>query len=131
MIRTCLVLFAVAALAACSAPDPKSRGEMIYDQHCTACHGTGAKGDGPLAQDLGVRPADLTLISARNDGVFPTDEVMAQIFGYHGRYQIGGMPEFGPVLDGPMVDYETISGEIIPTPQALIDLTQYLQSIQQ
>ena len=37
-----------------------ARGEPLYTENCTACHGAGGRGDGPLAAKLPVRPADLT-----------------------------------------------------------------------
>lgn len=36
-------------------------GRTLYDRHCQSCHGTGGRGDGPLAQWLPKRPpADLS-----------------------------------------------------------------------
>jgi cytochrome c oxidase cbb3-type subunit 2 len=47
--------------------DAAARGYVVYDRmRCAACHGDGARGDGPLAEDLldedglPIRPADLT-----------------------------------------------------------------------
>lgn len=106
-------------------------GQEIYTSFCVACHGEGARGDGALASDLPVRPADLTQLSARNGGVFPTSDVMAKIYGYPGRYQDHVMPEFGPVLEGRKVVWTDETGTQIETPQALLDLTTYLRSLQQ
>lgn len=36
------------------------RGEALFDKNCILCHGTSAKGNGPLARTLPVQPADLT-----------------------------------------------------------------------
>ncbi len=83
-----------------------------------------------VVQD-GLIPPNLTLLSQRNSEVFPAEGVMAQIYGYSGRHQFGGMPEFGQELNGPIVDWVAESGAIIATPQALIDLKTYLESIQQ
>jgi mono/diheme cytochrome c family protein len=132
MIRT-LPLVAVIAMTvtACSTPDPQVPGALSFAEHCVVCHGVSARGDGPLAADLAVMPADLTLLARNNGGVYPIDDVMAQVYGYPGRYQIGGMPEFGPVLDGPVEDWVTQSGEVIATPRALIDLAVYLEGLQQ
>jgi len=33
---------------------------QLYLQHCTVCHGSGGRGDGPAAGSLAVPPADLT-----------------------------------------------------------------------
>jgi putative copper resistance protein D len=37
-----------------------ARGAPLYAANCTACHGAGGRGDGPLASKLPIRPADLT-----------------------------------------------------------------------
>lgn len=121
----------VLALSACAPPAPQARGADLFARHCTSCHGRGGEGDGPLASDLAVHPANLTLLSERNGGVFPTEDVIAQVHGYTGRTQFGTMPEFGRDISGPMVDWVADSGEVIPTPQGLIDLARYLESIQQ
>lgn len=126
------IAFLGLALSACTQQQPpQARGAAFYAKYCTSCHGTSAQGDGPVAASFRVPPANLTLISERNGGVFPTEDVMAQINGYEGRHQFGGMPEFQKDLNGPMVDYMTASGEVIATPQALIDIASYLEDIQQ
>ena len=33
-------------------PDPIERGEMIYDELCTQCHGESGEGDGPVGRSL-------------------------------------------------------------------------------
>jgi cytochrome c oxidase cbb3-type subunit 2 len=54
-------------------PDAPARGRAVYDRmRCMACHGDGAKGDGPLADDLTdedglpIRPADLTKLPLKS-----------------------------------------------------------------
>lgn len=132
MIRTFALLSATAlAAAACAEPEPEVPGALFFSEQCSVCHGATGRGDGPLADDLGVMPSDLTALARNNGGVYPIDDVMAQVYGYPGRYQIGGMPEFGPLLDGPVEDWQTQSGEVIPTPRALIDLAIYLEGLQQ
>lgn len=126
-----LVSAVALSLTACTQQAPDKRGAELYATYCTSCHGTSGQGDGPLAASFGKPPANLTLISRRNGGAFPTEDVMAQINGYKGRHQFGGMPEFEQDLNGPMVDWVSASGEVIKTPQGLIDLARYLESIQQ
>ena len=50
------------AAAQLTALDPVavSRGKDLFAQNCVACHGPGAKGDGPGAASLTIKPADLT-----------------------------------------------------------------------
>ena len=126
------VIGAVLAVAGC-APERAADGpgKVIFDSYCAACHGKGAQGDGPLATDLPVAPPDLTLLANRNGGAFPVQAVMTQIYGYPGRFHRGLMPEFGPLLEGPSVDWQAPGGEIVPTPKALLDLVAYLETIQQ
>ncbi len=132
MIRSLTIIAVTAvALAACTPQVPDIRGAGFYAKHCTSCHGRSAQGDGPLAAQYGTPPTNLTLLSQRNGGTFPTEEVMAQVNGYTGRHQLNGMPEFGQDLDGPTVDWVSETGQIIPTPKALLDLTSYLESIQE
>ena len=55
----CLILFA-GSWAAGQTPrgNPKA-GQAIYEQHCLRCHGEKLDGNGPEAQYLIVRPANL------------------------------------------------------------------------
>jgi len=56
-------------------------GERLYHQHCGACHGVTAEGNGPVATLLDPRPPDLTKIAERHDGTFPDDKVRRMIDG--------------------------------------------------
>ncbi|MFQ5792371.1 MAG: c-type cytochrome [Acidobacteriota bacterium] len=72
-------------------------GRSSYRIYCGSCHGKKAKGDGPLAEGLKIRPADLTEISKRNGGEFPFDMVLRVI---DGRKKVKGhgsaeMPVWG------------------------------------
>ena len=58
-----------------------ARGRTLYTVYCRSCHGTKARGDGPVAEVLKVPPTDLTTIAAGNDGDYPADEVAAAIDG--------------------------------------------------
>ena len=124
-----LVLGTVCVLAACAehSDDP---GREIYLSYCSICHGVDARGSGRLASELPVPPADLTQLSAENDGIFPSARVMEKIYGYPGRYQSDVMPEFGSVLEGQEALWTDENGTEIATPQALLDLRDYLASLQ-
>ncbi|WP_294624344.1 c-type cytochrome [uncultured Roseovarius sp.] len=123
-----LGLSVIFALAGCVSETGEAPGEEIYSSYCVACHGKSAQGDGPLASDLPVAPADLTVLAARNDGVFPYSDVMAQIYGYPGQFHV--MPEFGPLLEGPHVMWRDETGAVVETPRALLDLARYLETLQ-
>jgi mono/diheme cytochrome c family protein len=46
-----------------------ARGQELYQQNCTMCHGLGGRGDGPLARTLNPRPADLRVhVSQHSEG---------------------------------------------------------------
>ena len=78
-----------------------SRGSETFRVYCSSCHGREARGDGPLAIDLKVPPANLTLLSNNNDGEFPFDMIMETI--QHGRDVSGhgsqDMPAWGDAFE--------------------------------
>jgi mono/diheme cytochrome c family protein len=80
-------------------PDPKS-GAYSYRAFCASCHGESGRGDGVVADVLRKRPADLTTIRARRQGVFPREEIVAIV---SGRTEVAGhgpsdMPVWGDSL---------------------------------
>ena len=42
-----------------SSPDSIARGEMLFLQNCSQCHGETGRGDGPIAKSLSLPPANL------------------------------------------------------------------------
>lgn len=126
-----LALICLSALAACVAPEASpDTGAADYAAYCAACHGTAGTGDGEAATGLSRKPADLTTLSARNGGDFPTTRVMAQIWGYAGAKGRGVMPDFGPLLQGELVPYDGGDGIETPTPIRLVLLAEYLKTLQ-
>jgi hypothetical protein len=83
-----------------------------------------------LAATLAKKPANLAHLSRRNKGTFPTTRVMAQIWGYAGAKGRGVMPDFGPLLEGDMVPFDGGDGIETTTPIRLVELAQYLKSLQ-
>jgi mono/diheme cytochrome c family protein len=94
---------------ASSAIQPRS-GEALYLTYCASCHGRSGRGDGPVADLLRVRPANLTRFATQNGGVFPTAKLQRVIdgrdVGSHGnpdmpvwgdafRISRGGLSEIG------------------------------------
>lgn len=132
-LRNIGALGAVAVLAACLATTKpaETSGAQDYADFCAGCHGAAGKGDGPAAAGLARKPADLTHLSSRNRGVFPTTRVMAQIWGYTGKKGQGVMPDFAPLLEGDLVPYDGGDGIATPTPIRLVQIAEYLQSIQE
>lgn len=130
-----LALFAASALglgnAQSNAPTTLNQtaatsGKQMYLSYCASCHGVDGRGHGPVASSLKMLPADLTLLSRKNNGKFPDAHIDA-ILQYgppipsHGTAE---MPVWGPILGkldkaNPEVKQIRIS-----------NLTQYLKSIQ-
>jgi len=75
-------------------------GAEIYRTYCASCHGTAARGDGPLASSMKKKPADLTEIAKRNGGLFPSEMVFRSIDGQQPVRGHGGpdMPVWGDVF---------------------------------
>ncbi len=71
---------AILGVAGASAQDIEV-GKMEYQSSCAACHGAGAKGDGPVSKELRTRPADLTVLAKNNNGMFPYEKVYQMIDG--------------------------------------------------
>lgn len=94
-------------------------GKESFNRYCAPCHGTDAKGSGPLAATLKEKPADLTLIYDKAKGVFPFMMVVGTIeegtpLTAHGG---GEMPIWGEAFE------DDARGRIL-------DIVLYLNSIQ-
>jgi hypothetical protein len=83
-----------------------------------------------MAAELAKAPADLTGLSKRNGGVFPTTRVMAQIWGYAGGKGRGIMPDFAPLMEGELMPYDGGDGIATPTPVRLVAIAEYLKGLQ-
>jgi mono/diheme cytochrome c family protein len=117
------------ALAACVQEPIDGRQAFVAD--CAGCHGTDAKGDGPMAAQLTKPPANLTTLAARHGGTFPRDYVMSTIDGLaRDPHFSTAMPEFGAGDMGQTIMVEQ-DGLGIPVPERLLALTDYLETLQQ
>lgn len=127
----CAALLALWGCGEAEMPD-ETEGARVYAQNCAACHGDAGQGNGALGAGLSPKPADLTRISARSGGAFPVSAVLSKIDGYSADPQArAAMPEFGSMLQGPLVPVDTEDGRMTPTPRPLAALLAYLQIIQQ
>jgi mono/diheme cytochrome c family protein len=102
-------------------------GAYLFRTYCATCHGTSARGDGPLADSMRRRPANLTEIAKRNKGTYPRDLVFRII---DGRQKVPGhggpdMPVWGDAFAKSVEggSEESVAKRI----QALVD---YLETIQ-
>ncbi len=75
-------------------------GKQMYISYCASCHGVNGKGDGPVAASLKMPPADLTLLSKDNNGVFPDKHIFAVLENGTGvpSHGTSDMPVWGPLL---------------------------------
>ena len=126
-------LLAGSLLSPLSATDPietdrAERGKRLFRIYCTNCHGNTGLGDGPSADLLLVKPADLTRIRAENGGRFPFDEVLQKIDGRaeiesHGPRQ---MPIWGIALQ----EWDKDTDQRAEIAGRLLELTTFVKSIQ-
>lgn len=115
-----------------AAAQQMSNGEQEYLNSCAVCHGVDGSGDGPMADVLRKRPANLTTLTRRNGGEFPYWRVYATIDGR------GLVPEHGerdmPVwanqlLPDDVKRYGPYGGEAITT-ERIQNLAGYVQTLQ-
>ena len=111
------------------APDERvDNGRRVYSVYCASCQGREGRGDGPVAGDLKVAPADLTLLAAHNGGRFPRDRVDQSIDGRlatrgHGTSE---MPVWGATFQVSGSDHN----QEREVRERILDLLGYLESIQ-
>jgi len=107
-------------------------GKREFQRSCATCHGIDAKGDGPTASTLNVKPTDLTQLSKNHGGVFLFWQIYDKIEGSdefiirgHGTRE---MPFWGDrfhLEPGTSEEYQMgVRGR-------LLSLVHYLQSIQE
>ena len=76
-------------------PERVAHGREVYQKaECFQCHGQSGKGDGPSAQDLSVKPADLTQRPLKS-GPTPQDLFRTILTGFDGT----PMPAYQFILD--------------------------------
>jgi mono/diheme cytochrome c family protein len=125
-----LIVLTVPAAVAQEAEE-MSYGEAEYMNSCAVCHGESARGDGPLAQELVKRPADLTKLAEKNGGEFPYSRVFSMI---DGRYVVSAhgdreMPVWGRAFVEEDRQNFGQDAEMV-TAERIHELTQYIQSLQ-
>ena len=132
-------VFVAGALACNGAPSDRARdeelarveaGAQLFAGYCASCHGSDARGQGPVAAMLKLPPADLTRIAARRDGRFDAAEVAAFIDGRvdvtaHGRRE---MPVWGRGFDDR--NENLMSDETLLSPGMIFAITAWLKSVQ-
>lgn len=121
-----LILIAAGTATAQADPSVEQSGKDRYMQYCAVCHGDGATGDGPFANLMTTRPADLTQLAAKNNGEFPFGRIYDAIDGRNMLTAHGttDMPIWGRELKDAGLGGETgLRGRLLET-------VVYLRSIQ-
>jgi mono/diheme cytochrome c family protein len=132
--RTCsrlaaaLVMIGAGSLAVGEDNQPKVvSGHATYMTYCAVCHGVAARGDGPLADSLRVRPPDLTLLAKRSGGRFDDETVRRIIDGRKPVKGHGGpdMPVWGDVFKNTADGYSDAAVR-----EKVMGVVEHLRSIQ-
>ena len=102
-------------------------GAELFRTYCASCHGTAARGDGPLASAMTRKPADLTEIAKRNGGLYPSELVFRTIDGKKPIRGHGGpdMPVWGDAFSR-----SRDGGDADRVKQVIQSLVDFLESIQ-
>jgi mono/diheme cytochrome c family protein len=105
-------------------------GQQMYSTYCATCHGVKATGNGPAAPALKIPPTDLTTLSLKNGGVFPTNHVMSvlQLGVDNPAHGSAEMPVWGDL-------FLSLNSSSRSAPslvrQRVFNLTKYLKQVQQ
>jgi mono/diheme cytochrome c family protein len=121
------------ALLATAAPAQDTAvGLALYRTHCASCHGLEAKGDGPMAGVLTIKPVNLTELAAQNGGSFPLARVVKRIDGRDPLVSHGSpMPVYGDFFEGRFdVPMKTPAGQPVLTSQPVVDIVAYIYHLQ-
>jgi mono/diheme cytochrome c family protein len=102
-------------------------GKEMYLAYCATCHGKEGKGDGPAASALKVPPADVTTLSKRNNGEFPSVHVVNLLTGSNAVAAHGSkeMPVWGPIFM--TMEHQHTSAVRL----RIANLAEYIRSLQQ
>ena len=102
-------------------------GAPLFQAYCASCHGTDAKGSGPMSEWLKVKTPDLTRISIRAGGTFPLARVQKIIAGddsVKSGHGTRDMPVWGPI-------FSQVSGDRDWGQMRVYNLSEFLQTLQQ
>ncbi len=114
-----------------AAPAPAQEGADLFATYCAACHGETAEGAGPMTPVLLTEPPDLTRLSERAGGTFPTFEVVRRIDGRDPLLAHGAdMPLWGEFFEGEGTALPTEAGQPILTSAPIAALVEWLSEQQ-
>lgn len=125
-----LGVWTLPAVSLAQEADLLSDGQKEYLAYCASCHGTDAKGTGPMGNFLTIPPPDLTQLRKNNDAQFPFWQVFRAIDGREEvqAHGVRAMPVWGSHFlleeDGNPMNENIVIGRIL-------SLVYYLRSIQE
>lgn len=107
-------------------------GKIEYTRSCELCHGVSAKGDGPYASRLIVKPADLTTIAKNNHGIMPIASIYRMIDGSDDLLFHGGrkMPIWGDRYDSEAINDIGPDSAVTFVRGRIFELLLYLDTLQ-
>jgi mono/diheme cytochrome c family protein len=120
-----------------SVEDQVKIGAVDYQNFCAACHGTDARGNGPVAIELKTTPPSLRQLAARRSGVFDVNEIVKIIDGRdmpraHGTPE---MPIWGSLFRYVAEASGILSSDIEDTEKDarrhILAVAKYLETIQE
>jgi len=129
---TVCLLLGLSALVGCShsvGGRQAAAGAELFRIHCAGCHGADARGNGPVAEYIGVPVPNLTKLAANNGGEFPAERAFRVIDGQADTPMHGArhMPPWGYEFFDSAADDEDAHREATAK---IDDLLQYLRTVQ-
>lgn len=103
-VKWSIIAALAAGFAAAAQAEDLDVGKAEFQSSCASCHGTDAKGKGPVSNQLKTPPPDLTTLARSNNGVFPANAIYETIHGSkaipaHGTSEMPVWGErFNPVI---------------------------------
>ena len=143
-VKWLIITSLAAGFAAAAQAEDVDISKSKFQSSCASCHGTDAKGKGPVSDQLKIPPRDLTMLAKNNNGVFPINAVYETIYGSktipaHGNREMPIWGErFNPIVNLPhSVDpsYWTMAGpeqspEVVVR-KRILAVIDYLSRVQQ
>jgi mono/diheme cytochrome c family protein len=120
-----LMAVAIIGLGARAPAEDSDVGKTEYENSCGACHGTDAKGNGPVGKELKTPPTDLTVLARNNNGVFPYNKVYEIIDGRNSTIGSHGSREM------PIWGYRFSPPQAFRYKQRILAVIDYLNRIQE
>ena len=140
-----LLISIIMATNTCVWAQDLEKGRIEFLSKCAGCHGSDGKGTGPMSSKFKIKPADLTVLAKRNNGVFSSDAVAEAVDGrraielHRNEMPIWGCRR-GPPPGSPKKTYEPKPiDSLLDMPcdpeevirKRILDIVEYLAHIQE